>query len=261
MRKSSNDETSNRPQRALRVIVTGAGHGIGAGVAAAAAARGDGVVLTDVDGDAIGTLVADLTSRGGDAYAVQADVTDSGSVNALMDAAERFLGGVDVLVNSAGGFPRAKGVEELEDEEWHQVVELNLFGTFACCRAVIPIMRRAGGGRIVNVSSEAARMPAWETGAHYVAAKAGVIGLTKHLARELGRDGITVNAVAPGTTMTPRVRSIYSSERVEQLVDMTPLGRLAETEDQIPPIMFLGSDAAGYVTGATLDVNGGRVMI
>jgi NAD(P)-dependent dehydrogenase (short-subunit alcohol dehydrogenase family) len=244
-----------------RLVVTGAASGIGAGVAEAAARRGDAVVMADLNATALAEVAGTLRDQGLTVHDVPTDVTDATSVRSLFERAATELGGLDGLVNSAGGFPRARTVEELGDEEWRAVVDLNLFGTFACCRAAIPLLRAAGGGRIVNVASEAGRMPAWETGVHYVASKAGVIGLTKHLARELGRDGITVNAVAPGTTMTPRVRSIYSTDRVEELTRLTPLGRLAELDDQVPPIMFLLSDDSKYITGATLDVNGGRIMI
>jgi NAD(P)-dependent dehydrogenase (short-subunit alcohol dehydrogenase family) len=171
------------------------------------------------------------------------------------------LGGVDGLVNCAGGFPRVRRTEELEDAEWRAVIDVNLFGTFACCRAAIPAMRESGFGRIVNVASEAARMPGWTTGVHYVAAKAGVLGLTRLLAREIGPDGITVNAVAPGTTITSRMNGLYTDAELEALVQRIPLRRAADPEDQSDPILFLLSSAARYITGATIDVNGGRVML
>jgi NAD(P)-dependent dehydrogenase (short-subunit alcohol dehydrogenase family) len=178
-----------------------------------------------------------------------------------MAAARDAFGGVGALVNAAGGFSALKASEDVTDEEWEHVMRLNLFGTFACCRAAIPHMREAGYGRIVNIASEAGRMPLWPGSAPYAAAKAGVLGLTKSLARELGQFGITVNAVAPGTTLTPRVRNLWTEADVARITAVTPLGRLAEVDDQVGPILFLASDEARYVSGATLDVNGGRLML
>jgi NAD(P)-dependent dehydrogenase (short-subunit alcohol dehydrogenase family) len=242
-----------------RVVITGAAHGIGEGVAVALAAAGSAVALVDRDDDGLEAVRRAVVAAGGTATTVVADVTQRASVDAAIAAAATAMDGIDGLVCSAGGFPRTRGVEELEDEEWHAVLDVNLYGAFACARAAFPHLR-AGGGSVVCVASEAGRSPAWLTGAHYVAAKAGMIGLARHLAREGGPAGIRVNAVAPGTTLTDRVRDLYAPEQVARLEALTPLGRLAEVEDQVAPILYLLSDAAAYVTGATLDVNGGRLM-
>src|SRR5690606_22275837 len=205
-------------------------------------------------------LAERLAAAGGKVVSYPVDVTDSAAVRRMVESAEQQFGGLDGLVNSAGGFPKPVKLSEMSDETWRRVVQLNLDGTFYCCREAAQAMRRAGGGAIVNLSSEAARMPAWETGCHYVAAKAGVIGLTKHLARELGRDRIRVNAVAPGVTLTPRVDALWDEGKKRQLTDLTPIGRLAATEEMVGPILFLLDPASSHVTGTVLDVNGGRVM-
>jgi NAD(P)-dependent dehydrogenase (short-subunit alcohol dehydrogenase family) len=242
-----------------RVLVTGAAHGIGRGVVEALLGAGSNVAAADVDFDAVSELAVE--GGPGRVHPLAVDVADGASVTAMVAAADGSMGGIDGLVCCAGGFPRVRGVEELSDEEWHGVIDVNLFGSFACCRAVFPAMKRAGGGAIVCVSSEAGRSPGWLTGAHYVAAKAGTIGLVRHVAREGGPHGIRVNALAPGTTLTERVRGLYSPEQERSLAAATPLGRLAEVGEQVRPILFLLSGQSDYVNGATLDVNGGRLMM
>jgi NAD(P)-dependent dehydrogenase (short-subunit alcohol dehydrogenase family) len=239
------------------VIVTGGAAGIGKAAAGSFAALGATVLVVDVSPDA--EVVAE--ALGGSSFAVHADVTRPADVAAMVEACLERCGRVDVLVNVAGGFPRRTATWELADEDWDAVVDLNLRSVFLCSKAVLPEMIRRRSGRIVNVSSGAGRTTTHVTGAHYAAAKAGVLGFTRHLAREVGEHGITVNAVAPGVTLTPRIDRLYQETRKRELAAMVPLGRLSTPEEQAGPIVFLASDAAAYITGATLDVNGGRYMI
>lgn len=242
-------------------IVTGAAQGIGEGVVRGFAARGAGVVVADLNADGAARVAAEIAAAGGAAMAVAMDVTDSRSVDAAVRAAAERFGSVDILINTAGGFGKSVPAEDIADDEWQRIVALNLTGTFLACRAVIPRMKQRRWGRIVNVSSEAGRMPMIVTALHYASAKTAVLGLTRHLARELGPFGVTVNAVAPGTTLSPRVAALHSPERFAWLKQLTPLGRIAEVDDQVAPILFLASEGARYVTGATIDVSGGRVMM
>ncbi len=244
-----------------RIVITGSAHGIGEAVARRASGLGARVAVADFDEAGAVALVTDLRENGREALVLVTDVTDTKSVEALFEKVAAEWGGVDALVNCAGGFSRRMGFEEISDREWQQVLQLNAFSTFACCRAVLPRMQKAHYGRIVNVSSEAGRMPIALSAAHYAAAKAAILGLTRHLAREVAADGVCVNAVAPGTTLSDRVKQLTTEESAKSLIAITPLGRLANLEDQVEPILFLASDAAAYITGATLDVNGGRFMM
>lgn len=242
------------------VLVTAAAAGIGAAAARAFADLGAKVVLADISGDAEG-LAGELRDGGADVMAVRADVTRSSDIQAMVTACEDRFGRVDVLVNAVGGFGRRFRTWEMPEEEWDRVVDVNLKSVFLCCRAVLPAMIERRTGRIVNVASSAGRTVPHLTASHYSGAKAGVLGFTRHLAAEVAEYGITVNAVAPGATLTPRIAALYDDARRRELASEIPLGRLAQPEDQAGPIVFLASEAARYITGATLDVNGGRCML
>lgn len=243
------------------VVVTGAAQGIGEGAARAFAAYGARVVIADIDVEGGREITDDLRRQGFQAMVVHTDVTSSQAVGEMVQATLKAFGRLEVLVNAAGGFAKSVAVDEISLEDWKRVVDLNLTSAFLCCQAVAPAMKAARNGRIINVSSEAGRMPLALTAVHYAAAKAGLLGLTRHLARELGPYEITVNAVAPGTTRTPRVAQLHDAQKMDRILALTPLGRIAEVADQVGPILFLASDAARYITGATLDVNGGRLML
>jgi 3-oxoacyl-[acyl-carrier protein] reductase len=178
----------------------------------------------------------------------------------VVDAAVGRWGRVDVLVNNAGGFATIRATEDITDAEWESILRSNLTSVFVASRAVLPVMKRQRAGRIVNVSSVVARGGAVRVTSHYAAAKAGVVGFTRHLALEVGPDGITVNAVAPGTTMTERVKALRTPEQTREVAQTIPVRRLGEPLEIAEAILFLASDAASFVNGATLDVNGGQVM-
>ena len=244
------------------VMVTGAARGIGAAVARAFAADGARVAALDVDDAGIAALVAELQGRGAQALGLRADVTRPADVRSAVDAIAARWGRVDVLVNNAGGFGTVRGAsEEITDEEWDGILRLNLTSAFLCAKAVLPGMKQRGWGRIINMSSIGGRGAAVLLSSHYAAAKAGILGFTRHLALETARAGITVNAVAPGTTATERFRALRTPAETEALVARVPIGRVAEPSEIAECIVFLASDAAAYMTGACLDVNGGVLMV
>ena len=173
---------------------------------------------------------------------------------------DRLLGPLDVLVNNAGGGHGSHDLEQLATDDLWKVIRVDLVGAILCCREAIRRMR-GRGGTIINISSQAGRSASELAGCHYAAAKAGVLGLTRQLARDYGREGIRVNAIAAGVTLSERVQrklEARSSEVRARLVSAIPLGRLAEPEDIAEVAIFLASDASRYITGATIDVNGGR---
>ncbi len=241
-------------------IVTGAGRGIGRAIAERFASDGAAVVVADLDDSAAGETVAAIEAAGGRATSVHVDVTKPDEVASLASAATNRFGRTDILVNNAG-ILRSTRAAEVSPEEWHLVVDANLTGSFLCAQAAYPALRATGRGRIVNVASMAGRATSTLGGVHYTAAKAGVLGHTRHLAREWARDGITVNAISPGIVDTPMVRGSIDDERMTQVLATIPLGRLAEASEVAALIAFLASDEAAYITGANVDIHGGELII
>ena len=232
-------------------LVTGAAQGIGRAIAAGLAGEG----LTVVCGDVIDAAETAETVGG---HAVSLDVSDAAQVREAV-AFAASLGSLGVLVNNAGIFPRSP-VLDLDEAEWERVQDVNLKGTFLCAQAAARVMREQGvGGRIVNVTSGAAFVSSPQ-GAAYAASKAGIVAFTRVLALELAADRITVNAVAPGFTDTAQPRSFFSDEDLAAIANRIPAGRLAQPEEIVPAVVFLCSEAAAYVTGQTLHVNGGLYM-
>ncbi len=242
------------------VVVTGAAKGIGAVTAEAFGRERARVAALDIDGAGVDSVAAALSARGVDAIGVKTDVTSSAAVRAAVDTVLARWGRVDVLVNNAGGFAVMRTFEDTEESEWEAIVRSNLTSVFLVCKAVLPVMKRQKAGRIVNLASVVARGGAVRVPAHYAAAKAGVIALTRMLALEVADLGITVNAVAPGTTATDRVIAARTPEETARVAAAIPLGRLGRPAEIAEAILFLASDAASFVTGAVLDVNGGQEM-
>ncbi len=240
-------------------VVTGAAQGIGASTVREFAQQGALVALLDIDA-AGAQKVADEINGSRTLY-VRTDVTDDKSVtDALARVASEF-GGIDILVNSAGGYGKLTGVEELPVDDWDRTVTLNLRGTFLMCKRAIPYLNKSNAGRIINVSSISGRTLFGSTSPAYAASKAGVIQLTRFLAIELGHSGITSNSIAPITTLTPRARALRTEAYIEQIASTIPLRRLPDPEDHANAMVFLASDAVAYLNGVALDINGGRILM
>jgi len=242
------------------VVVTGGAKGIGAVTAEAFGREGARVAALDLDGAAVDAVAAGLTARGVDALALKTDATSASAVRAALDAVLARWSRVDVLVNNAGGFAAMRTLEETDEAEWDAILRSNLTSAFLVSKAVVPVMKRQRAGRIVNLASVVARGGAVRVPAHYAAAKAGVVALTRMLALEVAEHGITVNAVAPGTTATDRVLAARTPEDTARVAAAIPLRRLGQPAEIAETILFLASDAASFVTGAVLDVNGGQEM-
>ncbi len=241
-------------------IVTGAAQGMGRAVAERLAAAGAALVVSDVRAGAVEEVAASLRSGGADALGVAGDVTARADVGRMVDAAMERFGAVGILINNAGVL-RPTRVIDIPEEEWDWVVAVNLKGTFLCSQAVLPAMRAGGWGRIVNFSSTAGKNISTVGGAHYTSAKAGILGFTRHLAKEEAGHGITVNSVCPGLIDTEMVRTTIDDERADAYARSFPIQRLGEPREVAELVAFLASDRAAYITGASLDINGGDLMI
>lgn len=243
-------------------IVTGAGSSLGEAIALRLAEAGAIVAVVDRDGALAEGVRRSIIAGGGDARAYGVDATVSSVVSAVVADLVATAGPTDILVNNVGGYSTLRQLWEIEEEEWDGVVALNLKTPFLWSRAVVPMMIERRRGRVISLTSGAGKPGAGGTisAAHYAASKAGVRGLTWHLAQELAAHDITVNAIAPGPANTERFRKIRSPEATAALIGKVPMGRLAQPENVADAALFLASDRASYITGVTLDVSGGWTM-
>jgi 3-oxoacyl-[acyl-carrier protein] reductase len=240
-------------------IVTGGARGIGGAIACAFAAEGADVVIADRLGeDVAAPVIHEIESAGRKALFVPTDVSDEGQVRAMVDRAYAELGDVDILVNNAGTFSQ-HFFHELPVAEFDRVLSINLRGVFLCTRFVLPRMLERGSGNVINVASQLGQIGGVEM-VHYSASKAGVIGLTKALAREVSTKGIRVNAIAPGPILTDMMAE-ETEEWASQKLSELPIGRFGEAYEVAPTAVFLASDESSYYVGQTLCPNGGDVML
>jgi|WetSurMetagenome_2_1015567.scaffolds.fasta_scaffold20245_3 3-oxoacyl-[acyl-carrier protein] reductase len=257
------DEQSGRPRLAGRVaIVTGAGspRGIGRASAVRLAQDGADVVVGDLDLAGAETVAGEVRALGRRSLAVRTDVTSEADVAALVQRALQEFGRIDILVNNAG-ITQPKRVSDITVADWEKVLAVNLKGTFLCSKAVLPTMLHQGYGRIVNLSSVSAKRGGGVFGgAHYSAAKAGILGFAKALAREVAAQGITVNSVAPGLVATDIRGGLEDPATQREMAKDIPARRLAKPEEVAAAIAFLASEDAAYITGEEIDINGGSHM-
>ena len=242
-------------------IVTGAGRGMGREVARKLVDLGANVVINDVSLEDAKSSIEDISNSGNnEMFAIDGDITNKNDVdNLILKTSEKF-GGIDILVNNAGVLRPTK-VIDIEEEEWDWVVNVNLKGTYLCSRAVLPSMISRGWGRIVNFSSTAGKNISTVGGAHYTAAKAGILGFTRHLAKEAAQFGITVNSVCPGLIATEMVLSTINEAQIKLYESSFPISRMGQPYEVADLVAFLASNKASYITGASLDINGGDLMI
>ena len=242
-------------------IITGAASGIGRATAMHLAERGARLTLADIDAEGLHALGSEIERKTGIRPITRStDVRLEKDVDALAGETAAACGRIDFLVTSAGILRRSAFVD-INPAEWDLMIGVNLGGTFLCCRAVAPIMIRQGEGVIVTVSSLAGRSTSVWGGAHYTAAKHGVVGLARHMARELGPSGIRVNAFCPGGTLTPMVLNATDRKSRDETAAKRPLRRWATPEEQARVIAFLLSEDSAYMTGACVDSNGGALMV
>jgi len=239
-------------------IVTGAGRGIGKAIAIALAREGANVIVNDIDIQTAEEVAKEIKSSGRKALAIRVDVSDSKEVNRMVQSVLKKFKRVDILVNNAAIIKRGS-IEDLTEEDWDRVMDVNLKGAFNCMKEVVGTMKKQRYGKIVNISSIAGKIGDLASAPCYGASKAGMTCLAKSLARELASYGINVNVVAPHAIETDMSKE-WSEEKRKSIIADIPLGRMGEPEDIAEAVVFLVSDKAKFITGEVLDVNGGCLM-
>ena len=241
-------------------LVTGSGRGMGRAIALKLAQEHISVVINDLDRDLAEETQQLIRHSGGTCSLRIGDASEEDFVDDMVENSISEYGSIDILVNNAGVLRPTKLVD-IPLVEWEFVIKGNLTTTFLCTKKVIPVMKKNNWGRIINFSSTAGKNISTVGGAHYTAAKAAILGLTRHTAKEVAKFGITVNALCPGLINTEMVRDTISDESVEKYADSFPIKRLGDPEEVAELVMFLASEKAAYITGASMDINGGDLMI
>jgi 3-oxoacyl-[acyl-carrier protein] reductase len=239
-------------------IVTGGARGIGKAIVLAFLREGAKVAIIDSDKERLEILKKEIDPKNKGVMVIPCNITKGSDVNGMVDQVRKGFGRIDVLVNNAGIIRRGT-IETVTEEDWDRVIEVNLKGTFNCCKAVVETMKKQGYGKIVNVSSIAGKMGDITSAPGYGPSKAGVDALTKTLARQLAPYGINVNGVSPHAIET-EMSAQWSEEKRREIIASIPLGRLGKPEDVANAVLFLASDEASFITGEILDVNGGALM-
>jgi 3-oxoacyl-[acyl-carrier protein] reductase len=239
-------------------IVTGGARGMGFAISSILAKNGVKVVICDIDGKNADNAAQQLKEQGGTSFGCQVDVTKEHDIKAVIAKVKSTYGNISILINNAG-ILRPTKVDAISYEEWKQVLDVNLNGSFLCSQAVLEDMKKENFGRIINMSSSAGRSVSTLGGAHYTASKAGVLGLTRAMAKEISKYGITVNAVCPGLIDTEMVQKECSADMIKQYENSFPIPRLGTPEEVAQLVLFLCKDS--YITGAALDINGGDLMM
>ncbi|MDN5302120.1 MAG: 3-oxoacyl-[acyl-carrier protein] reductase [Thermoanaerobacteraceae bacterium] len=239
-------------------VVTGGAKGIGKSIVVALASAGARTIIADIDEIQGKQLENELKVSGLEAEFVYGDVSRSDSVNKLVDYVINKYQRIDVFVNNAGVLHDAQ-IVDIDDETWDRVLNINLRGVFYCCRAVVPHMIKQKYGKIINVASAGGKMGFPYASVDYCASKGGIMALTRQLALQVSKYGINVNSVAPGTTETELIKE-RSEEQKKNIISKIPIGRMGRPEDTAAAVLFLASSGADYITGETIDVNGGLYM-
>jgi 3-oxoacyl-[acyl-carrier protein] reductase len=239
-------------------VVTGGAQGIGRAIALGLGREGAQVVVADLQGNKAESVTNELNDLGTEALAVEVDVANEAAVKRLAEQTFNRFGRIDILVNDAGVYLKAP-VVDISEENWDRTINVNLGGNFLCSRAFVPAMRAQRSGRIISIASGIAHYGAKEF-APYAASKAAIIGFVKALAREVGPDGITVNAICPGAANTAMPRTHRTEEELMARLRSNPLGHVLEPEDFVGTVLFLASDRASYITGQAINVNCGSYM-